>query len=472
MITRRDFIKTGTALLTGAALAPRSVWSAQNEARKPLVLPTPAQLVWQDCEVGLLYSFDLAIAAGDTTGNNASRKTWDPELYQPTKLDTDQWLAAAKATGAGYAVFTATHFNGFMQWQSELYPYGLKQTSWRGGKGDVVADFVASCRRVGIKPGLYFSTHRNVFWQVWGHYVDWGKGRGTPAQEKFNRIAEKMTGELCSRYGPLVQIWFDAGVKTPAEGGPDVLPIFDQHQPDSVFYHSAARGDHRWIGNEAGFASDPCWATMPDRGQTLLHSGKAGGLKLLGSGDPDGSAWSPGMVDVPLRGAGGIHDWFWAPNHDQAVQSTDALVRMYHQSVGRNCNFIIGAVIKPDGTLPEADVTRLAEFGAEVRRRYGRPVAETKGDGEVIELKLPAPTKLDAILAMEDIAQGERVREYVIEGCAPGGEWKQLGTGQSIGHKRIQRFARTELTGVRLRLTKSVAEPRLRRLAVFDTGSA
>ena len=468
---RRDFLKAGATIAAGTAMHPAILLGEGAAGRLRLVLPTPGQVAWQDCEIGMLYSFDLAIAAGDTTDNNASRKTWDPNLYQPAKLDTDEWLAAAKAAGAGYAIFTATHFNGFMQWQSDLYPYGLKQTSWRNGKGDVVADFVASCRKVGIKPGLYFSTHRNVFWQVWGHYVDGGKGRGTPAQEKFNRIAEKMTQELCSRYGPLVQIWFDAGVKTPAEGGPDVMPIFEKHQPNSVFYHSAARGDHRWIGNEAGFANDPCWATMPDRGQTLLHSGKAGGLRLLGSGEPDGTAWSPGMVDVPLRGANRIHNWFWAPNQDHAVQPTETLVRMYDQSVGRNCNFIIGAVIKPDGTLPEVDVKRFAEFGAAIQRRYGKPVAETKGAGEVIEVKLPMPSNLNTVIAMEDIAHGERVREYVIEGRTPGGDWEPLGKGQSIGHKRIQSFARRELDAVRLRLTKSIAEPKLRRLAVFNAGA-
>ena len=471
MIARRNFIRIGSSLVAGAALSPHLLRAAESGANRSMALPTPGQLAWQDGEIGLLFSFDLAIAAGDTTDNNAARKTWDPNLYQPHKLDTDEWLAAAKAAGAGYAIFTATHFNGFMQWQSELYPYGLKQSTWRGGKGDVVGDFVASCQRVGIKPGIFFSVHRNVYQQVWGHYVDWGKGRGTPAQEQFNRIAEKQLEELCSRYGPLVQIWFDAGTKTPAEGGPDMLPIFRRHQPQSVFYHSQDCGEHRWIGNEAGYAADPCWATMPDHGQTLLHGGSAAGRKLLATGDPNGTAWSPGMVDVPLRGANKIHNWFWAPNQDHAIQPTETLLKMYDQSVGRNCNFIIGAVIKPDGTLPEADVKRLAEFGAEIKRRYGKPVAETRGDGEVLELHLSAPAQLNAVMVMEDIARGERVREFIIDGRAPGGEWVQLGAGQSIGHKRILRFARQELAAVRLRLTKSIALPAIRRLAVFDTST-
>ncbi|MFN0119555.1 MAG: alpha-L-fucosidase [Blastocatellia bacterium] len=423
--------------------------------------------MWQDCEVGLLYSFDLAIAAGDTTSNNAARKTWEPNLYQPHRLNTDEWLAAAKAAGANYAIFTATHFNGFMQWQSDAYPYSLRQTNWRNGKGDVVADFVASCRKVGIKPGIFFSVHRNVYQQVWGHYVDWGQGRGTAAQEKFNRMAEKMMQEICSRYGPLVQIWFDAGTKTPAEGGPDMIPIFAKYQPHSVFYHSAARGDHRWIGNESGFANDPCWATMPDHGQTLLHSGAESGRKFLGTGDPDGTAWSPGMVDVPLRGANRVHNWFWAPNEDHAVQPVERLVQMYDQSVGRNCNFIIGAVIKPDGTLPEVDAQRLAEFGAAIKRRYGKAVAETKGKGVLLELPLRKPVQLDTIIAMEDIAQGERIRAWVVEGRARHGAWEKLGEGQSIGHKRILHFARQELAAVRLRITQSTAPPIIRNFAAY-----
>ena len=468
MITRRNFIKAGALVTAAATWRPSLAFSADSLIPPPLVLPTPGQVAWQDCEVGVLFSFDLAIAAGDTTSNNAARKTWDPNLYQPAQLNTDDWLAAAKAAGARYAIFTATHFNGFMQWQSDAYDYGLKQTTWRGGKGDVVDDFVKSCRKVGLKPGIFFSVHRNVYQQVWGHYVDWGKGRGTPAQEKFNRIAEKMMTELCSRYGPLVEIWFDAGTKTPAEGGPDLLPIFDRYQPGSVFYSSTQRSDHRWIGNEAGYAGNPCWATMPG-GQGAVSHNSPGWQKILGTGDPNGPVWSPGMVDVPLRGANGIHNWFWAPGEDRAVQPAETLVKMYQQSVGRNCNFVIGAVIKPDGTLPDVDVKRFAEFGAEIQSRYGTPVAETKGTGDVVELKLKTPARLDTVSLMEDIAHGERVREYVIEGRAAGGEWTQLGTGQSIGHKRLQSFPRQELTDVRVRFTKSIAEPQLRQFAVFDT---
>lgn len=428
--------------------------------------PTPAQLAWQECEIGLIYHFDLPVAAGEFAGNNTVRQRLDPARYNPTKLDTDQWLEAAKAAGARYAVFTATHFNGFMQWQSDLYPYGVKQAAWRDGKGDVVGDFVESCRNAGIKPGIYFSTHRNVYWEVWGHYVNWGKGRDTPEQERFNRVAEKMTEELCSRYGPLVQIWYDAGVKTPSEGGPDVLPIFEKHQPDSVFYHNKQRSDHRWIGNERGFAGDPCWATMPKIDGEVSHNSATWKRHLL-NGLADGPYWSPGMVDVPLRGAHGVHNWFWKPGQDHGVESTESLLRMYDQSVGRNCVLTIGEVVTSEGLVPESDIRRLAEFGRAVRERFSRPAGEAGGTGADLELVLDHPARVDQVVLMEDIAQGERVREYAVEGLVGGDQWRPLAQGQSIGHKWIHRFEPVEVARLKLRVSRSAATPIIRRFAAY-----
>jgi len=469
MITRRNFIQAGTALLAGAALRPQRSFGAEEAGNPRLTLPTPAQIVWQDCEIGLLYSFDLAIAAGDTTGNNAARKTWDPNLYQPGKLDTDRWIEAAKACGAGYAVFTATHFNGFMQWQSDAYPYGLKQTTWRGGKGDIVADFVASCRKAGVKPGIYFSVHRNVYQKVWGHYVDWGKGRGTPEQEAFNRIAEKQMEEICSRYGPLVQIWFDAGTKTPAEGGPDMLPIFEKHQPSSVFYSSSQRSDHRWVGNEEGDAGVPCYATMPGLEQGAISHNSPTWKRCLHQGDPNGAVWSPAMVDIPLRGYRG-HNWFYKPDQDPIVYPPDILMKKYYTSVGRNANLLIGAVIKPDGTVPEADVRALAEFGKQLQERFREPVAVANNvEGKDIALDLPGPREIDHVVLQEQIAHGERVRDHVVEGLA-GETWMPLAQGKVIGHKWIYRFKPQAVSRLRLRVTESLAPPKIRSFACYKAG--
>lgn len=463
------------ALSAGNALGGIPAWSSARAFSPPRIflpgpVPTKGQQTWQECEVGLIYHFDISVAAGKhTSGNNAYKEVFDPKTYNPKKLDTDQWIEAAVAAGAKYAIFTATHFNGFLQWQSNAYPYGLKQAAWKNGKGDIVGDFVNSCHKAGILPGIYLSTHRNAYWELWDYYVDWGKGKGSRKQEEFNRAAEQMIEELCSQYGELVQIWFDAGTKLPHEGGPDVIPIFEKYQPDSVFYHASRRSDHRWIGNEAGYADYPCWATMPDTEGLISHNSPYW-KPLLGSGDPEGRIWSPGMVDIPLRGAEGIHSWFWAPGQDRGVYSAEELIQMYYQSVGRNCNLVIGEVVTPEGLVPDHDIRVLEEFGKEIKRRFEKSLARTEGRGDEIRLDLPRTEKIGHIVIREVIESGERIREYQVEGMV-NGQWKNLCMGQSVGHKRIEQIKEVNCTALRLKISKSTAEPMIREFSVFGPAS-
>ena len=83
-----------------------------------------------------------------------------------------------------------------------------------------------------------------------------------------------------------------------------------------------------------------------------------------------------------------------------------------------------------------------------------------------MELALAKPTVIDHVIVMEQITEGERVRRYVIEGLSRG-QWTELAHGQSIGHKRIERFYPAEVTKVRVRVTEAVAEPLIRKLAVY-----
>ncbi len=463
---RRDFIRQTALGCTAIASVLPMLSCHGKQAALKIPMPTPAQVSWQDCELGILYSFDLAIAAGRfDVKNNAYKEIFDPQKYNPEKLDTGQWIEAAKAAGAKYAIFTATHFNGFMQWQSDIYPYGLKQAKWKNGKGDVVGDFVNSCNKAGIKPGLFMSTHRNAYWQLWGHYVDWGKGKGTPKQEGFNRVAERMFEELCSRYGELVQVWFDAGAKLPHEGGSDVLSIFDKYQPNSVFYNSSKRSGYRWIGNESGYANYPCWATMPVGDGHISHNAPSW-KPILESGDPDGEIWSPGMVDVPMRGTNSVHNWFWAPGQDQCIYPKEKLVEMYYNSVGRNCNLIIGEVITPEGLVPETDIQRLKEFGDEIKKRFSSPLGKTSGEGNEFIMELPSKCKVNHIIIQEDIKYGERIRKYVVEGKVEG-NWIKLCDGESIGHKRIQQFKDVVCTALRLKISKGIACPLVKNFSAY-----
>ena len=477
MITdRRKFLKASAMSGLGMVFhAPGTVFSIEKNnisdkkkyTNKDSLLITPnfPQMEWQNSEFGIIFHFDISVATNNISGDNDVKKVFNPKEYNPTKLNTDQWVEAAKHAGAKYAVFTATHFGGFMQWQSDLYPYGLKQAKWKNGTGDIVADFVKSCYKYNIKPGLYLSTHRNAYWQVDGHFVDWGRGKGTPKQAEFNSICEKMTEELCRRYGRLLQIWFDAGVKTPSEGGPDVLPIFEKYQPNSLFYNSSQRSDFRWVGNEKGFADYPCWATMPAN----AHSHNAQSWKnILEKGKPGGGVWSPAMVDIPLRGDNGIHSWFWKPDQENAVYSLHQLNKIYEQSVGRNSNLVIGTVINPDGLVPEKDKQRLAEFGKVLKEEYNNVLGSTKGEGNNFIIKLKQPVSLKKYVLQEDIQFGERVQSYILKGQLENGRWVEIDNGSCIGHKRIVQNIRPEkFRQIELKITESKDLVFIREFAIF-----
>ncbi len=183
--------------------------------------------------------------------------------------------------------------------------------------------------------------------------------------------------------------------------------------------------------------------------------------------------------DIPLFAKGGrtnhnaIHQT-WDPkiNTEHKIEPLDRLVKFYYQSVGRNCNLVLGLTPDPSGLLPEPDFNRCAEFGAEIRRRFRQAIAETNGKGEQLTLELPGPQKIDHVVIMEDITAGERVRSYTVEGRIPGENWRKLceGFSISIGHKHIQQFTPIEIAAVRLSVTDSVATPLIRNLVLYHVG--
>jgi alpha-L-fucosidase len=123
------------------------------------------------------------------------------------------------------------------------------------------------------------------------------------------------------------------------------------------------------------------------------------------------------------------------------------------------------------GHMPDADFACAREFGDEIRRRFGKSVAGTSATGTRIELPISSVgAQVDHAILQEDCRFGQRVRAFRLEGLA-GGHWSEIYTGSSIGHKRIVPFDAHSFTALRLVVTESAGEPRLRLFAVFHTGA-
>jgi hypothetical protein len=55
----------------------------------------------------------------------------------------------------------------------------------------------------------------------------------------------------------------------------------------------------------------------------------------------------------------------------------------------------------------------------------------------------------------------------VIEGQSPDGQWRPLVRGTQIGIRQIFPIAAAQLTGVRLKVEKSIGQPAIRELSPF-----
>ena len=439
-------------------------------AQQQAPLPASRQLKWHDAELGVVFHYDLHVFDGQVygQGNNRINPIEDYNIFNPTQLDTDQWIAAAKAAGAKFAVLTATHETGFGLWQSDVNPYCLKAVKWRDGKGDVVRDFVNSCRKYGIQPGIYVGIRWNSLLGIHNFKAEGDGEFARNRQAWYKRLCEKMVTELCTRYGDLFLIWFDGGADDPSGLGPDVEPIVNQYQPDCLFYHNVNRADFRWGGSESGTVGDPCWSTFPT---PYSHSNATDGVQahnvLLSHGDPDGKYWVPAMADTPLRGYNGRHEWFWEPgDDDKALYPLDHLMDIYEKSVGRNATLIVGLTPNPEGLLPAGDVARLKEWGEEINRRFGQPLAQTSGEGKKLRLSLKGAQDANYYILQEDIRQGERIRSYRIEAKVDG-QWKTVAQGTSVGHKRIGSFDTVHASDFRVVTDQCTSTPQIQNFSIY-----
>ncbi|MDR3690081.1 MAG: alpha-L-fucosidase [Fimbriimonas sp.] len=405
-------------------------------------LPKPSleQIAWQDDEIGMFLHF----APNTWQDAEGDELTTPLDQINPAKLDTDQWAKTAKSMGAKYLVFVAKHVGGFCWWQTKTTDYCVKNTPWKGGKGDVMADVAKSCKKYGLKLGVYLSPADRK------HGIEVGGRTKDPAkQSEYIQIFRTQLTELLTHYGPIFEVWFDGSLSF------DASDILKSYAPHAIVFQGP-QANIRWVGNEEGFAPYPCW-------NGARYDSKTWGTLTAQDGTPDGDRWLPSEVDCRMRDT-----WFWNTKNERSVKTLDQLMEMYEGSVGHGAVLLLNNTPDTSGLIPATDVARAKEFGDEIKRRYGLPIVYSQGKGETVEAMPSAPATIDAAITMEDISQGERIREYVIEGMVDG-NWVQLAKGSAVGHKKIDKFDTVKVSKVRIRVLKSVGEPVIRKLAIFRT---
>jgi len=433
-------------------LGSSSIASAQNFTD---IKPAPQQVAWQDLEIGIIFHFGTNTFLDREWGDG----TADPKVFNPSNVDTDQWMKAVRAGGAKYVVLVAKHHDGFSLWPSAQTDYGVKSSPWMNGKGDLVRMASDSARANGLKFGVYLSP--------WDRHEP--KYKDPKAYDEYYL---KQLDELAINYGDLTEFWLDGAGSTGRKY--DFESIIDElrtYQPNTMVFADVALfqyADLRWVGTESGTIAYENWNAID----------RAGYLR-----------WRPVEADTPLRK---LH-WFWHPNDESSLKSVKELVDIYDNTVGHGGQLMLGVAPDRTGRVPDADVQRLKEFGEAIQQLYGHNlVAENHaiaGSSEAhgaldndpdtfwsapvgshhatVEVTFPKPVTFDRALAMEWLNDGQHVQQYAIE-VYENGTWKRIVAAQAIGHKKIDIFPPVTAQRVRLNLLSTSSEAHIREFQLFN----
>ena len=426
------------------------------------------------------------------TVNTFTGKEWgygdeDPNLFNPTDYNPEQWAEVLKKAGFKGAILTAKHHDGFCLWPSKYTDHSVKNILWKDGKGDVVGDFMKACNKYGLEFGVYLSP--------------WDRNHAEYGRAEYVDYYHNQLKELLENYGPMFEVWFDG-----ANGGdgyyggtretrkindqvyynwPVTYAIVKNFNPQTLIFGDARTStEARWCGNEEGYVGETNWNMItPD---SLKIYGKEFNKRraLLNKGDENGDFWMPAEVDVSIRPG-----WFYHEEEDSLVKTPEDLFDIYLSSVGRGSNLLLNVAPDRSGLIPEPDVLSLFQWSRKLDEIFANDLAPaakvtadsyrgkssrfsmvnlTDGDKETywatddnvisgsIELDFEEPKLIEFVLLQEYIKLGQRVKTFNIE-VLQNGQWEQVASATTIGYKRIVRISPVETEKVRINITEAKA---------------
>lgn len=135
--------------------------------------------------------------------------------------------------------------------------------------------------------------------------------------------------------------------------------------------------------------------------------------------------------------------------------------------MGRNTNMLVGVVIDTSGLVPRADSVVFDNFGKRISKLYARPLVQKSNQTDsTINLNVPPTTRIGRMLITEDIAKGEHIRKYSLEAYVAN-KWKEIASGQSVGHKRIQAFEPVAASKYRLKITEAKGDIHIKTVGLY-----
>jgi alpha-L-fucosidase len=370
----------------------------------------------------------------------------DPNVFNPTAIDCNQWASIAKAAGAKGIIITAKHHDGFSLWPSKFSKHTVRESKWMNGKGDVIKMLSEACKKADIEMGVYISP--------------WDRNHPEYGTAAYNDIYIQTMKELLTGYGNLTELWWDGAN---GEGPNGKKQVYDftrfkdsamSYQPNILIFSDI--GPHiRWVGNENGLINETNWNLLDTAGFKRGEGAPAN--DTLNRGNFNGKNWIGAEADVSIR-----KGWFYHEEEDSTVKSGKTLFNLYLNSVGHGGNLLLNVPPNRKGLIAPQDSAALMDFRKIREAAFKTNLfknAVIKNNKNEIEICLTTPVTINSIQLQEQIKFGQRVIRFEIYAGDKEADMKKIAGSTTIGRKKIIQFPTTTAKCFKVKIIETKASP-------------
>ena len=320
-MTRRDYLYLMGAGATALATSTVNVGCAgtkERTAKEQPAEPNPAEVTdrarrmqwWHAAKFGMFVHWGLYSGLGrhewaiDIEGIPVAEYERLAKQFVPKPNAARAWARLAKQAGQKYMVMTTKHLEGFCLFNTKYTNYcAPKQACGR----DLVREFVEAARKEGLGVGFYY-----CLWDE--HHPDGTRcAQDEVARKRFVEYTHGQIRELCTNYGKIDVLWYDAPWPLDAKGyeSEKMNKMVFELQPDIIVNNRndlpgdfstpeqeirAEKGGRAWescmtMNDSWGYhKADDAWKSPKTIVRNLITCAKGGGNYLLNIGPKaDGS---------------------------------------------------------------------------------------------------------------------------------------------------------------------------------------
>jgi alpha-L-fucosidase len=255
-----------------------------------------------------------------------------PAVFNPSKLDCNQWAEAAVSAGMKYGCLTTKHHSGFCIWDTKTTDYNVMNSAY---KHDIVKAYADAFRSHGLKVCLYYSV-LDIHHNLRPGWID--------SKKNTQFVIDQLT-ELLTHYGEISELvidGWDAGwsrISYEDVNFEAIYKLVKHLQPNClVLEHNAAKYPAQEL-----FYTD------------VKHYEQNAGQKI-----------SKAINDVPAQAGIPINTtWFWKTNSPtEQLKNADSIVLNNLIPLNEaHCNFILSVEPNRLGLIDENAVQALQLIG-------------------------------------------------------------------------------------------------------------